>query len=239
MILAFLHTSPIHIPTFENITQSQAPHTPTLHRVEEALLAQARAEGITPALEGKVHQVLLELVAQGAKVIVCTCSTLGGIAETAQVGCTVLRVDRAMAQKALELGDTILLVAALESTLEPTRNLFIEVAEQAHQKVELLELCCKNAWVKFEAGNKIGVCARNCPRNHSSGSPTPSSEGDCFGPSLDDGCRKILPRSANSHPQQPPFRGSSGPRGVERALKVLVFGSREKLFPSLSLFGSQ
>jgi hypothetical protein len=156
MILAFLHTSPVHIPTFENLTQSQAPHTPTLHRVEEVLLAQARAEGITPALEGKVHQVLLELVAQGAKAIVCTCSTLGAIAETAQVGCTVLRVDRAMAQKALELGDKILLVAALESTLEPTRNLFLEIAEQAHQKVELLELCCKNAWVKFEAGDKVG-----------------------------------------------------------------------------------
>ncbi len=156
MILAFLHTSPVHIPTFENLTQSQAPHTPTLHCVEENLLAQARAEGITPALEGKVKQVLLELVAQGAKVIVCTCSTLGAIAETADVGCVVLRVDRAMAQKALELGDKILLVAALESTLEPTRNLFLEVAEQVHQKVELLELWCKNAWVKFEAGDKAG-----------------------------------------------------------------------------------
>jgi hypothetical protein len=156
MILAFLHTSPVHIPTFEGLTQGQAPHTPTLHRVEEDLLAQARAEGITPALEAKVKQVLLELVAQGAKVIVCTCSTLGAIAETADVGCVVLRVDRAMAQKALELGNTILLVAALESTLEPTRKLFLEVANGADQKVELLELWCQNAWAKFEAGDKVG-----------------------------------------------------------------------------------
>ncbi len=156
MILAFLHTSAVHIPTFENLTQAQVPHTQTLHRVEELLLAQARAEGITPALEAQVQQVLLELVAQGAKVIVCTCSTLGAIAETADVGCVVLRVDRAMAQKALELGDKILLVAALESTLEPTRTLFLEVIQKADQKVELLELCCKNAWAKFEAGDKMG-----------------------------------------------------------------------------------
>ena len=163
-ILAFLHTSPVHIPTFENLTQAQAPHTPTLHRVEENLLAQARAEGITPALETQVQRVLLELVAQGATVIVCTCSTLGASAETAQVGCPVLRVDRAMAQKALLLGEEILIVAALASTLEPTRNLFLEVAnstdqkteQNAEQKVELLELWCQNAWTKFEAGDKIG-----------------------------------------------------------------------------------
>ncbi len=41
--ITFLHTSPLHVATFEELVTELAPGTPTVPIVKEALLAEARA----------------------------------------------------------------------------------------------------------------------------------------------------------------------------------------------------
>src|SRR5262249_12230261 len=105
--LTFLHTSPVHIATFDRLVAEIAPEVPVRHMVDESLLSEARAAGaITPDLERRIHATLRDAIEQDAAVVLCTCSTIGGRAEDLGrvAGAAVLRVDRAMAERAAALG---------------------------------------------------------------------------------------------------------------------------------------
>ena len=157
--LAFLHTSPVHIATFDRLLAEIDPSVAARHIVDESLLDEARAAGaITPALEQRIATALRDASAPDGAVVLCTCSTIGGSAEAAgtRAGRVVLRVDRPMAEHAVALGDRILVAAALSSTLAPTRALIEDAARAAGKPIELRELLCETAWAFFERGDPAG-----------------------------------------------------------------------------------
>src|SRR5215213_5978869 len=156
--LAFLHTSPVHIATFDRLLAEINPSVTARHIVDESLLDEARAAGeITPALERRIAAALRNASAPDDAVVLCTCSTIGGSAEAAgaRAGRVVLRVDRPMAERAVALGERILVAAALASTLAPTRALILDAANAAGKQIELRDLLCESAWALFERGDVI------------------------------------------------------------------------------------
>src|SRR5687768_3878216 len=78
--LAFLHTAPVNVATFDRLLAEIAPSIPVKHVIDESLLRDARAFGITAELEERIHGALTDLM-EDAAVVVCTCSTIGGSAE--------------------------------------------------------------------------------------------------------------------------------------------------------------
>ncbi len=157
--LAFLHTSPVHIATFDHLLAEIDPSVAARHIVDESLLDEARVAGeITPALEQRIAAALRNASAPDDAVVLCTCSTIGGSAEDAgtRAGRVVLRVDRPMAERAVALGDCILVAAALASTLAPTRALILDAARAAGKQIELRDLLCEPAWALFERGDLVG-----------------------------------------------------------------------------------
>ena len=157
--IGFLHTSPVHVPTFEALVAELAPETASVAIVDVALLDRALSSGVDdPKLLDRLRLALAELERQGAETIVCTCSTIGGVAEAVgrQRRLTVVRVDRPMAQRAVELGGRIVVVAALESTLDPTRALLESVAVEADIELDLEVHLVADAWARFEAGDHDG-----------------------------------------------------------------------------------
>ncbi|MET7620128.1 aspartate/glutamate racemase family protein [Streptomyces sp. NPDC005408] len=152
--LALLHTSPVHVPVFETLRDEDHPGLGLRHLVREDLLARAREEG-AEAVAPAVAAALAEAVDEGASAVLCTCSTIGGVAEAcaADLGVPVLRVDRPMAAAAAA-ADRIVVVAALLSTLEPTLALIRE--EAAGRGVALRTLLVEGAWERFEAGDREG-----------------------------------------------------------------------------------
>jgi hypothetical protein len=88
-------------------------------------------------------------------VVVCTCSTIGGIAEKTATGgaFSALRIDRAMADRAVRTGPRVLIVAAVESTLEPTTALIVSAATQAGVGTRPSALLVEEAWAHFQAGD--------------------------------------------------------------------------------------
>jgi hypothetical protein len=135
-MLAFLHTSRVHVETFERLAAEVDDGIPIRHAVQEGLLEAALAAGSTPsAVAAATTEAVQALARDGAKVIVCTCSTIGGIAEAVSVpnGVLVLRIDRPMAEQAVASGRRIAVVAALPSTLEPTVALLRQIAADANR----------------------------------------------------------------------------------------------------------
>jgi Asp/Glu/hydantoin racemase len=152
--VGFLHTADVHVETFRRLLGELAPGWRDVHVVDAALLASARDRGVDEAVEARLHARLSELAAAGPRVIVCTCSTLSGHAErmSPRLPVPVLRIDRPMAEQAVALGRRIAVVAAVASTLAPTRELLRESASAAGVDVALVDAPCLDAWALFEAG---------------------------------------------------------------------------------------
>ena len=172
--VAFLHTSPVHVQTFDRLVKAADPALRIDHIVDEALLSDAQRVGVDdPVLIRRVHQVMSQAAADGATVVVCTCSTIGGIAERtpSQPGREFARIDRAMADRAVRLGPRILVVAALRSTLEPTAQLIAESAAALQAAVAVQTLWVDGAWPHFERGDRgtyigtVVAAVRAAPRS--------------------------------------------------------------------------
>jgi hypothetical protein len=125
--------------------------------IDEALLERARITAPDHLdVVGGVADRLAEL--HGADVVICTCSTIGAIAELvgAGAGMRVVRVDRPMAERAVHVGDRITVIAAVESTVGPTRDLIGEVAESTGRSPAVEVMIVAGAWGRFEVGDHDG-----------------------------------------------------------------------------------
>ncbi|MFE2846157.1 aspartate/glutamate racemase family protein [Streptomyces scopuliridis] len=153
-MLALLHTSPVHVPVFDALRDADHPGLVLRHLVDESLLSRARAEG-PDAVAADVESALAGAVAEGATAALCTCSTIGEVAERAApaLGVPVLRVDRPMAVAAAA-ADRVVVVAALDSTLGATVALIRQ--EAGERSIEVRTVLVEGAWERFEAGDRDG-----------------------------------------------------------------------------------
>ncbi|WP_416479040.1 aspartate/glutamate racemase family protein [Streptomyces sp. LKA04] len=154
-MLALLHTSPVHVPVFDALRDAAHPGLELRHHVHAELLERARREGPEAVTEA-VGDVLRRAVAQGARAVLCTCSTIGAVAESAAAGVPVLRGDRPMAAAAVAAGPRVVVLAALRSTLAPTAALVEEEAGRAGRPLLLRTRLVEGAWDRFEAGDTEG-----------------------------------------------------------------------------------
>ncbi|MFD5059773.1 aspartate/glutamate racemase family protein [Streptomyces sp. NPDC058394] len=154
MTLALLHTSPVHVPVFEALRDADHPGLALRHLVHEDLLARARDAG-PDAVRGEIEALLAGAVAEGATAVLCTCSTIGAVAESAaeSLGVPVLRVDRPMAAAAVTRHRVVVL-AAIDDTLPPTLALLAE--ETGNRCVDIRTVLVDGAWARFRAGDRDG-----------------------------------------------------------------------------------
>lgn len=160
-MLAFLHTAHAHVATFERLASEIDNSVHIRHRVDEQLLAESvKAGRITDPIRAGIASAIRGLANDGATLIVCTCSTIAGEAEAASVSnCSVLRVDRPMAEEAVASGRRIIVIAALRSTLAPTMALLRQVAANTKRSPVFVEVLNEAAWPLFEAGEHAAYAA--------------------------------------------------------------------------------
>jgi hypothetical protein len=180
-VLGFLHTSSVHVAPFDALVAELAPAWTAVHVVDESLLNDARSRGEVDAeITARVQARFTELRASSPDVVICTCSTIGRASE--QLG--ALRVDRPMAAEAVRLAllgnGSILVVAALSSTVGPTRALIDDELDRAVKSIpvaavsEGLEragvqvLVVEEAWAYFERDELDGYtnCLAEAIRAH-------------------------------------------------------------------------
>ncbi|MEM7294354.1 MAG: aspartate/glutamate racemase family protein, partial [Pseudomonadota bacterium] len=101
-----------------------------------------------------VRDELAELQAGGINTVLCTCSTLGSVAEACgrELDLAVTHIDRAMMNLALNCGFRILLIATLTSTLPPSRELLTSMAKDRDLPVEVKSHLIDGAWRHFVRG---------------------------------------------------------------------------------------
>lgn len=155
--LGLLHTSSVNRDRFAALLRELAPPgLAWIHNVREGLLREALDDVPEARQAAEIGAALAELHANGAAQVLCTCSSIGRLAELAgaRLGLPTLRVDRPMAEHAVLAGDSILLVACLPSTLVPTNALLREVAASQGRQVAIETLFLPSAWPLFLNGDE-------------------------------------------------------------------------------------
>jgi hypothetical protein len=152
--IGFLHTAQVHVATFEALSRELLPSARTVHRVDPEALELARQDGPRERVSAVVAGYLSELREAGCEVVLCTCSTLGEVAEgLSGEGLEVIRIDRPMLRRAVTLGPRIGVLAALASTLEPTTRVLAEEAADAGADVSIEVSVVDGAWDAFLSGD--------------------------------------------------------------------------------------
>lgn len=159
--VGFLHTAEVHVATFDALSRKHLPSASTVHRVDPEALELARQDGTSERVRAAVAAHLAELRDAGCGIVLCTCSTLGEVAEDLSGdGLAVIRIDRPMLRRAVTLGPRIGILVALTSTVEPTTGVLAEEAADAGTDITVELSVVEGAWDAFLAGDSEAYHSR-------------------------------------------------------------------------------
>jgi Asp/Glu/hydantoin racemase len=90
----------------------------------------------------------------GADLILSTCSSMGDIVGRIQpfVRVPILRIDEPMVRQAVEQGNSIAILATVDTTLAPTNRLVRSMAEKLGKRIEVVEGLAKGALQALNEG---------------------------------------------------------------------------------------
>jgi len=154
--LGLIHTSATLVPVFAELCNKYLPQVKTFNIVDDSLIKNTIACGeLTPATSKRVVNYAGLAQEAGADYILFTCSSIGPAVEMAASlsSVPVLRVDQPMADKAVQTGKRIGVVATLSTTLEPTSDLARRRAIAAGKEIELVSRLCEGAFAALMSGD--------------------------------------------------------------------------------------
>ncbi len=154
--LGLIHTSATLVPVFAELCAKYIPHVKTFNIVDDSLIKNTIACGeLTADTSRRVVNYAGSAQDAGADYILFTCSSIGPAVEAA-AGLShvpVLRVDQPMADKAVQSGKKIGVVATLSTTLNPTSDLVCRRALAAGKEIELVPVLCEGAFEALMSGD--------------------------------------------------------------------------------------
>jgi Asp/Glu/hydantoin racemase len=156
VILSLIHTSPVLIPTFAQLCGQHLPGVEVFHIVDESLIKNTiKAGHLEPLTVRRLAGYVQSAREAGAAAVLVTCSSIGPATTAIKplFDFPVLRIDEAMAEKAVEEGRRIGVLATLRTTLDPTVELVRSTAAAANKSVEIRSRLCDGAFEAILAGN--------------------------------------------------------------------------------------
>jgi Asp/Glu/hydantoin racemase len=154
--LGLIHTSATLVPIFQQLCSAKLVNVDTFNIADDSLIKDVIKRGeLTPKTARRVVDHVASAEEAGADFILVTCSSIGRAVEAAAglVNVPVLRVDQPMADKAVQTGKKIGVVATLPTTLEPTADLIQRRAAKAGKGIELTSRLCEGAFEALMGGD--------------------------------------------------------------------------------------
>lgn len=157
--LALVHTVPGLIPTFEELAKQHLDGWTTFNIVDESLLRNSIRDGsLGQTTMRRLAGYVMSAVDAGADAVLVTCSSVGPAVDATKPFCPVplVRVDEGMADRASDVGDRIGVLATLNTTLEPTRELIERLARAKGKTPRIEARVCEGAFDLLSKGDREG-----------------------------------------------------------------------------------
>ncbi len=150
--IACLHTAGSNVAVFD---AACPPGVALRHELREDLLKDAEAAGgLTDAIAERTARALEALAVPGVDAVLLTCSTVGPGVALAKAAVPVRRVDAALAEAATKRGGRVVVLCAVETTMEPSRKVFEGPAARHGATLEVRLV--PGAWAAFRGGDVAG-----------------------------------------------------------------------------------
>ena len=157
--LAIIHTTSATVETMKALAAEYLPDAELVNFVDDSILPQlGRNGGNLAAVEERLVHYSRFAEQVGADVILEACSSVGEVVPKMQsaVSIPIVRIDDAMAERAVQRGEHIGVAATLPTTLQPTTRLLRAKAQVAGKQVEITPLLIEGAYQKLMAGDREG-----------------------------------------------------------------------------------
>lgn len=137
-----VHTSFVSYLDLMALFAELVPEAKVHNIVDDSLLHDVMAnDGITDGIVERMCHYFEAAASNGADLIFNQCSSVGEAADIAakRVTVPVVKIDEAMAEKAVSLGGRIAVVATVKSTMKPSCGLVRSAAARAAKHVDVVE----------------------------------------------------------------------------------------------------
>jgi aspartate/glutamate racemase len=154
--LACVHTGIGTVEMMANLAAEILPGVAVCHILDDGVVPDLVVAGsMNRNLTRRMINMYDSAELSGADVILLCCSSVGPTAEMARsmIGVPLVRIDAPMAERAVQIGKRIGLVATVDTTVEPSTELIKMKAREAGKVVEVEVHLCPDALFKLRAGD--------------------------------------------------------------------------------------
>lgn len=154
--VGFFHTGAGLSGEFDSLAQQYIPNTDRFHVVDESVIDDLLEVGdLTPEIKRRITSQLALAERGGADILLDTCSSTSPAVDVARevVGVPILKIDDPLAERAVELGENIHVVATAVSTLGPSTELIGQKAEERGENVTIESSLVDDAFAARTEGN--------------------------------------------------------------------------------------
>ena len=156
MKVVCVHTAMALVGPLTETFKRLIPEVEVEHIAESSLIKEVIANNaVTPAVRRRLLDYYNAAADSGADVIFNTCSSVGDIADLGNQICRipVFRIDKPMAEKAVQEAKRIGVISTLPTTLDPTCRLLQNCAKAAGKEIELVEGLADGAFAAGQSGD--------------------------------------------------------------------------------------
>ncbi len=144
-MIAFLHTSKIHINRFENLVRKFDKKINVKHYVNNDLLVYALKNNSLH--KDGFEKELLTIKSDAPQLIICTCSTYG---EECDKRNDVERIDLPIANFLVKNYKKIGIAFTVNTTKKISEEMLINEAKLINKTIEIVSIDCSSSWKYFE-----------------------------------------------------------------------------------------
>jgi Asp/Glu/hydantoin racemase len=154
--IAAIYTGAALVKPLSDLLKETMGDVEVMNILDDSMIADIiKAGGMTKAVKRRLYGYYEIAISAGAELILNTCSSIGdavyGAREFMEV--PIVRIDQAMAEKAIELTDKIAVLATVPTTLDPTIRLLDMCADEAGKKINTVSGLAEGAFAAITSGD--------------------------------------------------------------------------------------
>jgi len=155
--LGILHTAPFLVDVFKKRLGQRYPGLDSFHVVDESLIQDARRHGgMVPGIVRRIAMQVTLAQEAGAEVILFTCSSTSPAVDAVRplADVPIVKIDDAMAARAVELGARIGLLCTSQTTVAPSEGLIRDHAAIRKREVTVVPVVENAAYFALRNGDQ-------------------------------------------------------------------------------------
>ncbi|MFK4791222.1 aspartate/glutamate racemase family protein [Microbacterium sp. ZW T5_56] len=154
--IAFLHTGAVVIGPVAELTSRILPGVESVNYLDDKIVKDLGDAERASSVEGRLEDLVRAARDAQASVVMLTCSSISEFAAplSERLGIPVLRIDEAMADRAVAQGSRIAVIATLSTTLAPTTRLIAERAAVAGVAPSIVSEVVEGAFAAVSGGDR-------------------------------------------------------------------------------------